>query len=154
MDASSESAAPAWAAMRPRADWPENWPAELHAHVSRAGMAGHSWGRNDCALFTCDWVRLVTGYDPARAFRRRYSTATGSVKALLRYGTGDLVSTFDGLMPPRIAILRARRGDACAAIMADGPALGLVCGSEAAFIGLSGIGLAPLSRCLAVWPVG
>ncbi|MFZ2869918.1 DUF6950 family protein [Zavarzinia sp.] len=33
------------------------------------------WGAHDCTLFAADWVRLVTGLDPAADWRGRYASA-------------------------------------------------------------------------------
>lgn len=32
------------------------------------------WGSNDCGLFMADWVKIVTGIDPAAAWRGKYSS--------------------------------------------------------------------------------
>lgn len=33
------------------------------------------WGAHDCTLFAADWVRIVTGLDPASDWRGRYADA-------------------------------------------------------------------------------
>lgn len=88
------------------------------------------WGQLDCALFVADAVLDMTGEDIAAPFRGRYSTAVGSARALKRYGSGDLKSTFDTLLPAR-PIGYARRGDV---VMSDG-AVGICMGAFALFIG-------------------
>lgn len=134
--------------------WPQDWPQRLMAHVESAGRQGHVWGENDCALFTCNWIAAITGFDPAGAFRGHYTTGQGSLKALKKYGTGELISTFDGLMPPRVSPLRARRGDAVAIETDVGPALGLCLGPRAVFVALDGLAFRATGAVSAVWPVG
>lgn len=43
-------------------------------------------GEWDCQLFPAEWVRLVTGVDPAKEWRGRYSTALGRERILKREG--------------------------------------------------------------------
>lgn len=141
--------------MLPREAWPVDWPERLHAHIAAAGARGHVWGANDCALFTCNWIRAISGHDPAAAFRGRYSTAKGSLRALRRYGQGELLATFSALMPPPVARLKARRGDACALWTEAGFALGLVADNRAVFLAPDkGLTLMPLTSLHSVFPVG
>lgn len=138
----------------PREQWPEDWPSRLAAHIAEGGARGHEWGVNDCALFTCNWIKAIAGYDPAAAFRGRYRSQRGSLRALLEHGAGTLIPTFEALMPPRISVFSARRGDAVAAMTQDGPALGLIADHRAVFIALRGTVLLQRAACLAAWPVG
>lgn len=133
----------------------ENWPERLHAYIEARGKEGFAWGRNDCALFTCDWIKEATGYDPAKDFRGKYSTAAGSLRALKKYGRGNLYDTFDALMEKRLSPLAARRGDAVAApVGPDGEiALGIVTGSKAVFLGLEGLVSIPTAKAAMAWEV-
>lgn len=137
-----------------RVDWPQYWPQRLLAHVEAAGKQGHVWAVNDCALFTCNWIKAMTGYDPASDYRGRYTSGIGSLKALKKYGTGELITTFDQLMPSRVSPLRARRGDAVAINTDIGPALGLCIGPRAVFVALDGLAFRSSAAVVAVWPVG
>lgn len=108
-----------------------DWEQRLSDYITPlADEARFEWARLDCALFTADAVLAMTGHDIAEPFRGKYSTAAGSVRALKRFGAGDLRSTFDTLLPPR-PVGYARRGDV---VMHDG-AVGVCMGALALFVG-------------------
>lgn len=108
-------------------DWEQRLSVLLEPLMDSASFI---WGENDCALFVANAVLAMTGHDIAAPFRGKYSTAAGSLRALKRYGSGDLKSTFDTLLPLK-PIGFARRGDV---VMSDG-AVGLCIGATALFIG-------------------
>lgn len=60
----------------------------LRSYLATCACETFRWGERDCALFVADWVRLVTGRDPASHLRGRYRDAGG---ALALAGTGGLV---------------------------------------------------------------
>lgn len=70
------------------------WRSALSRHIALAAPKAPVWGTHDCALFPADGVLAMTGVDPAEAFRGHYTTPAGSLRALKRYGAGDLLSTF------------------------------------------------------------
>ncbi|GGB15175.1 hypothetical protein GCM10011380_00730 [Sphingomonas metalli] len=107
-----------------------DWEERLHDYLAAQEGAEFVWGKNDCALFAAGAVQAMTGEDPATAYRGRYTTAAGSVRALKRYGAGTLVSTIDALFPQRDPGF-ARRGDL---VMVDGM-VGVCVGADAVFIG-------------------
>lgn len=113
-----------------------------------------SWGDNDCAMFAADWVLKQTGIDPLAPFRGRYSTAAGSVRALRRYGTGELISTWMSSVGAPLASVRlAMRGDVVAKAMPDGDALGIVVDHRAAFVAPAGLRFEPVESCRLAWRV-
>lgn len=112
--------------MNRRSDWEQR----LAEYLANCEGAAFIWGEKDCALFAADAVIAMTDTDPAAAFRGRYSTATGSARALKRYGAGTLEETISALFPDR-PIGFARRGDL---VMHDG-AVGVCIGADAVFIG-------------------
>lgn len=111
------------------------------------------WGERDCAMAAADAVLAMTGVDILAAFRGKYSTAAGSVRALKRYGTGDLRTTFDTLLPER-PIGMARRGDV---VMHEG-AIGICMGAFALFVGAEngtdGLLRVPRAEWSHAWGVG
>ena len=97
-----------------------NWSGELYAFLDRASEEPFVWGSHDCCLFAVDAVRAVTGEDPARWFRGRYTTSSGAVRTLRRYLSNPpsererlleevLVKVFSGF--PQISEGFASRGD-------------------------------------------
>lgn len=131
-----------------------DWEPRLAAYLEPL-MAGarFEWGTLDCALFAADAVLAMTGHDIAAPFRGKYSTAAGSVRALKRYGAGELKSTFDTLLPPR-PVGYVRRGDV---VMSDG-AVGVCMGAFALFIGekadIDGIYRCDRTEWTDAWGVG
>lgn len=131
-------------------DWEQRLAAYLDPLMADAAF---EWGRRDCALFAADAVLTMTGEDIAAAFRGRYTTAHGSLRALKRYGAGDLRSTFSATLPS-VPVGYARRGDL---VMHDG-SIGICIGSDALFLRLEseGPGLERISRAewSDAWSVG
>ncbi len=68
------------------------------------------WGRQDCILFFCDWVRARSGVDPAQGLRGRYGSCRGALRIVT--AAGGMTALVDGRLgavgwsPRRIA----RRG--------------------------------------------
>src|SRR5690348_8666382 len=69
----------------------ENWDLALHEFFSE--RAGHPFihGVNDCGTFVADAVKAATGTDIAEAFRGKYKTELGSMKALKQVTGGNTV---------------------------------------------------------------
>lgn len=107
-----------------------DWEQRLADYI--AGLEGQpfAWGKLDCALFFAGAVKAMTGVDPAAEFRGKYTTAPGSVRALKRYGAGDLESTLDAKFETKPAAF-LQRGDG----VWDGEAVGVCMGGFALFIG-------------------
>ncbi len=130
-----------------------DWDKRLADYISPLLLDAHFvWGERDCAMFTADAINAMTGFDILAVFRGRYSTATGSARALRRYGEGSLQATFDARLPER-QIGMARRGDV---VMHDG-AVGICMGSFALFMRMEGeLGLERVERSLwtRAWGVG
>lgn len=125
----------------------DNWPELLDAFLRERRSRAFEWGVHDCALFAADWVLACTGNDPAADFRGTYQTAKGAVRALKRYGTGALISTWDQRVETDIAVLRAQRGDVVALDTGERDVcLGVVAADGAFVLGLDGLILVPLTH--------
>lgn len=87
-----------------------DWEARLAAYLEPLRSRPFAWGRHDCCTFAAGAVEAMTGVDPMPEFRGRYSTPRGSVRALRKFGAGDLAETlsakFEGVAAPL-----AQRGD-------------------------------------------
>lgn len=110
-----------------------DWEARLAAYLESIRLRPFEWGRHDCCLFPAGAVEAMTGVDPMPEFRGRYSTAIGSVRALRRYGAGDIASTVDTKFE-RVSPALAQRGDI---VMSDG-ALGVCLGAFLVAVGSEG----------------
>lgn len=136
-----------------------DWPARLAAFVEGRRKAPFSWGGGgggqDCALFAADAVLAITGEDPAAAFRGRYSSETGSRRALLRFGAGDLEGTATGILgAPLASPLLAQRGDVVLMDRPTGPALGVCLGEVSALADRAGLAFLPTAEARVAWRVG
>jgi hypothetical protein len=58
----------------------------LSEFLSRAARCEWRWGSADCFLFMADWVLVVSGRDPALAWRGKYQTARGARMIIVRAG--------------------------------------------------------------------
>lgn len=63
---------------------------DVKAFLQNQRWKRFEWGASDCCLFVADWVREVTGDDPAKDFRGSYSNASGARNAL--YSGGGYLS--------------------------------------------------------------
>ena len=70
-----------------------DWHVRLDTFIRENLLTPFEWGKFDCCLFVADAVEAMTGTDFAAPFRGRYTTATGSARALKKYGSGDVKST-------------------------------------------------------------
>lgn len=115
------------------------WRVALHETIEAHRRLPFVWGQHDCALFTADCVRAMTGLDLATGFRGSYSTAAGSVRALKRAGFDDLVALVAGYFEEILPVM-ACAGDIAAVGTSDGWALGIVAGEQTLFLGPEGLG--------------
>lgn len=115
------------------------WRVALHQTIEAHRREPFVWGQHDCALFTADCVRAMTGLDLASGFRGSYSTPAGSVRALKRAGFTDLVALVASFFA-EIHPMMARAGDIAALETEDGWAVGMVAGEQVLFLGPEGLG--------------
>ncbi len=110
-----------------------DWETRLADYL--AGMAGAEFrfGAADCALFAAGAVLAMTGNDPAAAFRGKYRSQAGAIRALRQIGAGSLEATIDALFVEK-PVGFALRGDL---VMHDG-AVGVCIGGDALFVGEEG----------------
>jgi hypothetical protein len=130
-----------------------NWPKLMADAIDKARKKGFVWGENDCCLFSCDIALAITGEDPAKEFRGKYTDRRSSVLALKKYGAGTLRDTATQIMGPEIPITRAGRGDFVLADQGNGTMLGVCVGETAAFITDGGLVFIKLKNCDTAWRV-
>ncbi|MEJ1353084.1 MAG: hypothetical protein RPU39_00145 [Candidatus Sedimenticola sp. (ex Thyasira tokunagai)] len=131
----------------------EGWEKRLMAEVRAAEDKTFKWGEFDCALFAADCVKAITGADLAADFRGHYTTAKGSLKALKKYGAGDLESTATRQLGNPIDTRLAMRGDVVMVNSDSGPALAVCMGSNAVVPGVQGLTSILRSQWLCAWRV-
>jgi len=119
----------------------------LTAFLTDAARRDFVRGRNDCMLFAADWVRTLTGRDPAAACRGVYDTEAGA-NAIISAAGGPEQIIDDNLRPlgwHRVSGDTARGDIALVAPPGHEPTAGVAVGAKR---------IALLShRGLVVWPL-
>jgi hypothetical protein len=134
-----------------------NWPAALALFVEEKRGQPFAWGENDCALFVCDWLTILTGTDPASklGFRGRYHTALGAVRVMQPHGgvSGIARSWCSAQNWLECRAIAAGRGDVILAIENGRESLGVCLGSRSVFAGAAGAEFRSTSTCVTAWRV-
>lgn len=130
-----------------------NWQSLLVKYLLVQMSEPFEWGVNDCCLFACNCVQVMTGQDPGTAYRNKYTSELGARRALKRIGGGSIETAFNHVFGPLKPRLNAGRGD-LALINTDlGPAVGVVCGGSVWAVGLDGLVSLPLKNIIGCWYV-
>lgn len=120
------------------------WQPRLRAYLANVQREPFQYGRLDCGLFAAGAVAAMTGMDPARKWRGRYSTFKGALRALRKDGFDDQVAVARALFQ-EIPVLTAREGDWAVVDGDGGPALGVVVGAQIAVMMPAGLGFQDLT---------
>ncbi len=75
----------------------EGWEIKLDDFLKSRQNQKFEWGSHDCALFSCDAIREITGNDVAYYFRGGYKTKDEAYLMLLAFAGGGLLETFSKL---------------------------------------------------------
>jgi hypothetical protein len=137
-----------------------DWQARLHAFLMERRFDRFRYGRWDCCLFVCDAVCVMTGTDPAAAFRGAYSCRSEARRALRAYGTCSVQGAVEAITAqldmPETPVLHARRGDV-ALIKRSGQdySLGLVAlnGRDIVLASAHGLWTIPVASAVRAWHV-
>lgn len=128
-----------------------DWATRLEVYL-REPREFH-YGAWDCCLFVCDAIRVMTGVDPALAFRGKYDSAKaarllGSVKAV-----SEAVAARYGM--PEVSIRHARRGDVALIKRGRDYSLGLIAldGRRVLVAGARGVLTVPRLLATRAWMV-
>jgi hypothetical protein len=130
-----------------------NWHAKLLTFLELQKTQPFVWGQNDCCLFACDCVLVMTGIDPGKKYRGKYSAELGAKKALKRYGGGTIESAFNQVFGPIKPRLNTGRGDLVLIDTDQGHAVGVMCGGSIWAVGVTGLVNLPLSSVIGCWHV-
>jgi len=91
-----------------------NWVELLEQEIQKAEKSEFVWEGNNCALFYCNCVLAMTGFDLGEWFRGKCSTEKKSYLALRKYA-GTLENVIEKICEeqgfPEIPLLKAQRGD-------------------------------------------
>ena len=141
----------------------DNWPELLAEFISNRMDKPFIWGENDCGLFACDAVLLMTGLDLAEKARGKYANSDAAAAITSKYDviiTSNLEeyaeAVAESYLLPSVPILMARRGDIALYLSILGPTLGIVAmnGKEVLIPGPEGLRGVPLASCKKAWRIG
>lgn len=105
----------------------QDWDKRLIAYIEKVRDQPFKRGEHDCALFVCNCVYEMTGYDLAEDFRGKYDTKKEAFKMLREKGCEDLreIALARGGAPYE-NINFAKRGDVVLIKNNEGFSLGIV----------------------------
>jgi len=129
-----------------------DWPDRLNAHIEEWRHREFDWGKADCALFCLYAEKAMCGQSRFEDFIGQYKTDKGSLKALKKFGAGNLVDTVAQRLE-EIPVMMAKRGDVASIDTPDGDALSLVVGDKVAGLGKEGLVFLPLTSAKRAWKV-
>jgi len=132
-----------------------NWPELLPPFLAEKKDMPFDWQYNNCCFFASDWLRILTGIDPATDLRAEITDLASAKKALLARGgveqiCEDRCAANDW---PEVAPNFAQRGDIATVDTPHGPAIGVVFGRNVAFAGKLGVEFIPISQTRRAWRI-
>lgn len=128
----------------------QDWPLRLNAWLGEVRARPFAWGEFDCALGAAEAVLAMTGVDYAVEFRGAYFSKRDAVRLLAARGGLEALVT-QALGEPLATPKLAQRGDVVLVDSgAEGPAIAVVMGAEAAAPGPQGAVFVPMAQ----WQVG
>lgn len=144
-----------------RVDWKlsrkSNWPTRLALFVEEKRAQKFKWGQNDCCMFVCDWLAILTGLDPASiiGLRDTYHTGVGAMRKLKELGgVESIAATWCAAQNwTECPSQRASRGDVVLFLTRGGAALGVCLGQLSVFAGPDGISFVKTSECSKSWHI-
>lgn len=84
----------------------------LATYIRERADEAFAWGPADCGKLAADWIRVVTGVDPAPWSRGTYDTAKGAYEVMRRAGHRSLEAAVTAsLGEPLSHPMLAQRGD-------------------------------------------
>ncbi len=112
-----------------------DWEERLHAYLDQVAALPFSWGKHDCLMFVAGAIKAVTGRDPARGHRGKYSGGAGALRYMARRGWNDVAVALCAHLE-ECAPAFARRGD----IVLFGDIAGVCMGATSLFVSETGEG--------------
>jgi len=129
-----------------------DWPERLAAHIEDWRYKKFEWGKADCALFCFNAEIAMCGQSRFEDFSGQYKTPTGSLKALIKFGKGDLDKSVSEKLQA-VDISKAQRGDVALIDTDQGDALSLVIGNKLAAMGHDGLVFLPITAAKKAWRI-
>lgn len=136
-----------------------DWLDRLHSHFEAHRRAPIDWGTNDCALFTANGIKAMTGVDVAVWFRGRYTCCFTALREMRVFTDGgdmdDLTDkiTAEFQIERWDSVLQARRGDVAIARTKLGAKLGIVWDGHVYSPGRKGLSRLSLGDHFRAWKI-
>ena len=133
---------------------PAAWPEMLAAFIDARRAMPFTWEENNCGFVACDWVREITGIDPAANYRGLVGPL--ETKRAVRLGGGAetiFAEAAEANGWPVIMPALAGRGDVLLHFTPRGAALGICVGTHGAFMRKKGLGMVPVRDCARAWRI-
>ena len=134
-----------------------NWPRELTRFIEAKRHQPFAWGVNDCCLFSCDWLLILTGTDPATVLNMRgnYQTALEATRLLQeRGGVAAIAREYCASQKwPEVRPIAAGRGDILLMNNLGQDVLGVCIGGRGIFAGQDAMEFFPVDQCSSAWKV-
>ena len=133
----------------------DNWPAILDAFLAERQARPFSWSANNCALFAADWVRELTGWDPAAELRPKIHGPLSAMR-IVRQAGGVTVLVDEACAAqgwPSVPVTYARRGDLVVTVTDNGPAVGISVGHGGVFVGPQGLTFKSRASLWRAWQI-
>ena len=128
----------------------QGWPTIIANGLKAHQEIEFEWGKKDCCMAVADIFKLYTGWDFAEKFRGKYTTASGSLRALKRYGAGTIEATIDTMMKRTSDPMR---GDLAMVSTSAGESLAIIFSNQAWAMSESGLVSLPMSAVVTSWSV-
>jgi hypothetical protein len=122
----------------------------LSCHISDARSIAFAWGQNDCVLWCADWVAKLTGHDPAKDWRGKYTSEAEAIAILRSMDLSVWADLADTNLPPT-SVAHAHRGDI---MLHPAGMLGICDGTHAYFLTDKGVTRIEFMKCIKAWEVG
>ena len=142
--------------MQRRSDWQLVLDEFFRANQHRR----FEYGKWDCCLFVSDAIVAMTGVDLAAAYRGRYSTRDGAMRAISeQLGTASILAVAENAAAahhmPEVTVPHAHRSDMVLVAHGRDYSLGLVAlnGWDVIVASKRGLWRLPLSRAVRAWQV-
>jgi hypothetical protein len=111
------------------------WEKKLSELIEEASKRSFEYGKFDCALFACDAIKSLTGFDPREIIAEQYQGEEEAEKIILQYGgiEGIAAAVADRFGFNLIPVSFAQRGDIVLAKIKNIKSLGVCIGKKVVF---------------------
>lgn len=132
----------------------EGWEGRLIEYIAGCASQPFRPGKMDCGLFFMGGMEAMTGEDISGPFRGKYRTIAAAMEIAQGLGFADHVEYTASFLDELSSPLLAQRGD-CAVVEDENgnQALGIVQGEYIYLLGLTGLGLAPLTDAVRAFSI-